>query len=53
MSEGAGFVAQNCILLYRGIAFCERRNFRKSWKHRKPAECNSAIQQNPILRYAP
>ena len=39
-------VAQNCILLYRGFATCER-----SECSLHPAEYNSAIQQLPNLHY--
>jgi hypothetical protein len=49
-TEGRG-VAQNCILPYRGCAVrkaCQLRTLRIGWRS---AECNSAIQQNAILRY--
>ena len=45
------FVAQICNLLYRRIAFCEPRHNPGARHFRRPAECNSAIQQIANLRY--
>ena len=44
-------VTQSCTLLYRRIAFCERRILRRYGAAPRPAECNSAIQQIENLRY--
>ena len=48
----AAEVAQNCILPYRGFVIREPLPKATTPELRRPAECNSAIQQSATLRYA-